>query len=122
MNSHTNTKFRPSKRLINVYFLFNLYLDYSIFLRLFQEHLKALNLNQCRELLVKVGIRHPSLILDILDEAEPPNPPEAPPAPSWCTCSRCRPMPTAEENICCGKTPYRCTSQLPVCFNVNISC
>ncbi|XP_061170877.1 uncharacterized protein LOC133180348 [Saccostrea echinata] len=80
-----------------------------------KRHVHSLNLEQCREMLVQIASRSASFILDIIEEAHPrPDPPPPlPGVPSWCTCSRCREMPTQVERVCCGRSPEQCTTLLP---------
>ena len=73
-----------------------------------------------RELLAKVCRRMPGLVLDVLDivHKAPLPPSHAPPTPedemTWCTCDKCRDMPTAVEKVCCGLKPQHCLSSRPV--------
>lgn len=75
-----------------------------------------MTLEQCQNMLVQIATRSASFILDILEQSNPmpdtPQPPR-PGVPSWCTCTRCRDMPTEEEKVCCRKTPENCTTLLP---------
>ena len=51
-----------------------------------------------------VGRGGVSLAECILARGRNPNPlPEGQEAPTWCICSRCQPMDTSTENVCCGK-------------------
>ena len=45
-----------------------------------------------------------NLITGDTDHPSPEGPPESE-LPEWCLCGVCRPMPTPEENKCCGKPP-----------------
>lgn len=80
-----------------------------------------MDVESLRKTLALVCKREPSLLLDILDSPQDTNPAQEhmTTAPSWCTCSFCREMPTMQENVCCGKTPQNCHSQLAVSFKPN---
>ncbi|XP_062568754.1 P2X purinoceptor 7-like [Saccostrea cucullata] len=82
-----------------------------------KRHVHSLNLEQCRDMLVHIASRSASLILDIVDQVHPrpaiPPQPSLPGVPSWCTCSRCREMPTLMERVSCGRCPEQCTTLLP---------
>lgn len=84
----------------------------------FQSRVQNLSLEQCQNLLVGIATRTPSLIFNLLDESTIPS--DQPPTPSmssnlpWCTCTRCRDMPTDTEKVCCGRLPDQCTTLLPV--------
>jgi hypothetical protein len=85
----------------------------------FQARIEEMSDEERKELLFRTGEKHPSLLIDIIDQAAPqggshPLPDGA--APSWCICLKCRDMPTQEERICCGRPPNQCKSQLPVRF------
>lgn len=77
-----------------------------------------MDVESLRKTLALVCKREPSLLLDILDSPQDTNPAQEhmTTAPSWCTCSFCREMPTIQENVCCGKTPQNCHSQLAVSY------
>ena len=87
-----------------------------------QSLVDQLNEEKVRELLAKVVSNQPGMVLDLLHLVDPARAtPEDPPEPTgeggqlpWCSCNRCREMPTAEERVCCGHSPEHCTSQLPV--------
>uniref|UniRef100_A0A8W8M7A3 P2X purinoreceptor 7 intracellular domain-containing protein n=1 Tax=Magallana gigas TaxID=29159 RepID=A0A8W8M7A3_MAGGI len=70
-----------------------------------------------KELLLKAGKKHPSLFMQIIDSHHAPHggfhPQPTDQTPSWCSCLRCRDMPTQAERICCGRPPNQCQSQLP---------
>lgn len=79
-----------------------------------------MDVESLRKTLALVCKREPSLLLDILDSSQDTNPTQhMTTAPSWCTCSFCRTMPTMQENVCCGKTPQNCHSQLAVSYQPN---
>ena len=101
--------------------------EYVIFLFVFQARLDQLNADQMRSCLDKVIAHLPGMINDIIDSMDPPLVPGNPApnpgpqgVPSWCSCHKCRNMPTAEEMVCCGHTPDACTSCLPVSDNLHL--
>ena len=88
----------------------------------FQNLISQMTEAQVRELLHKVIINQPGMVLDVLatidpqpetDDPEEPGDP-ADMSPRWCSCDHCRPMPTEEENVCCGHKPEHCLSRMPV--------
>lgn len=80
-----------------------------------QGQIRSLTLDQAHEALERQFARQPSVIFDILSVLPdaPPTGPPIPGQPSWCTCQRCREMPTLLEKKCCNQPPVRCISQLP---------
>lgn len=67
-----------------------------------------------RQLLLETGKRNPSILLHLADKPAPEggfHPPPVAAAPSWCTCFKCRVMPTQAERICCGRPADQCQSQ-----------
>ena len=90
-----------------------------------QDKVDSMSADEAKEMLKKVARRHPSPILDII-EARPQQPggyhpaPDSSTLPDWCSCNRCRDMPTPEERLCCGQLPDSCVSQLPVSQNCTI--
>nr|XP_022297957.1 P2X purinoceptor 7-like isoform X1 [Crassostrea virginica] len=80
-----------------------------------KRHVQTLNLEQCQDILVQIATQSASVILDIMEQSNPsPEQPQPMPGvPAWCTCSRCRDMPTEEEKVCCGRSPEHCTTLLP---------
>ena len=86
-----------------------------------------LELNDCRQLLVKVSEKMPSLFLDMAEivnrststeSSEPTEPTRSLDSPNnkltWCVCGHCAQMTSEMENICCGMQPRACLSQLPL--------
>lgn len=83
-----------------------------------KELVASLEGERAKEILCLAVDRQPGLILDILDRVEPAQPGGFHPrpggsSPPWCSCNRCRDMPTVEERVCCGYMPEYCLSQLP---------
>ncbi|XP_061184553.1 P2X purinoceptor 7-like [Saccostrea echinata] len=71
-----------------------------------------------KEVLIKTGEQHPSLLLEIIEQEAPHlqggfHPLPGGESPSWCSCLKCRDMPTQIERVCCGRPPNQCQSQLP---------
>ncbi|MEE6519343.1 hypothetical protein FKM82_031093 [Ascaphus truei] len=68
----------------------------------------ALNREQWDQTMVDLILINPNVYFSLLP---PSAPPQVPNSPNWCTCGKCRPMPTAEESVCCGMRPETCTSE-----------
>lgn len=68
-----------------------------------------------REWLLLEIERQPAMMFDLLQTMERKPDEEKSPsdAPEWCTCRKCRDMPTDEEKLCCGQAPDTCLSQTP---------
>lgn len=85
--------------------------------RNFQAFIEEMTDEERKELLLKAGEKHPSLFMQIIDGHHAPHggfhPQPTDQTPSWCSCLRCRDMPTQAERICCGRPPNQCQSQLP---------
>lgn len=83
-----------------------------------QAFIEEMTDEERKELLLKAGEKHPSLFMQIIDGHHAPHggfhPQPTDQTPSWCSCLRCRDMPTQAERICCGRPPNQCQSQLPV--------
>lgn len=81
----------------------------------FQERIQSYSLEEARLALQRHLSRDPSLVFDLLppvDQSAPP-PNRSPGQPTWCTCQRCKEMPTDLERKCCGQCPEYCVSTLP---------
>ena len=91
-----------------------------------EDVIMILELNDCRQLLVKVSEKMPSLFLDMAEivngststeSSEPTEPTRSLDSPNnkltWCVCGHCAQMTSEMENICCGMQPRACLSQLP---------
>ena len=73
------------------------------------------------QLLIKAGELHPSLLIHIIDRPAPQggiHPQPSAEMPDWCTCLKCRDMPTQAERICCGRPANQCQSLLPVWYKM----
>ena len=91
---------------------------------IFQNIIKGLKVAQAKELLLKVTMRNPGLIFDLLEtrgaHGGQPGPGGAGGAggaqesPEWCRCGNCRPMATELENLCCNLQPRNCISNAVV--------
>lgn len=90
-----------------------------------QELVDGLTEEQSKEILKKIGVEQPGVVLTIMeyykpdDEPPPGDEPPAPPegnrrAPEWCSCNNCRIMQTAAEDICCRQQPENCLANTPV--------
>lgn len=66
-----------------------------------------------RQLLLQIGERNLSILLHLIDK---PVHQGVEAAPSWCSCLKCRDMPTQAERICCKRPANKCQSQLPVSY------
>ena len=79
----------------------------------------SLGVEELRALVVRMAIRSPSLVFDIMDATEvadngdPDNERHHPPedVSAWCRCGNCRHMPSAAEQLCCKMHPRHCLSQ-----------
>lgn len=71
-----------------------------------------------KDLLLKAGKKHPSLFMELIETVPHGgyHPQPGATSPNWCSCMKCREMPTAVERVCCGRPPNRCQSDLPVIF------
>jgi hypothetical protein len=88
----------------------------SYFLSFLQRLLQEMSLDDHRRLAAGMLERQPGLIFDLLLEHQQrhgaPTSAEVPGVP-WCTCGKCRDMPTDRERKCCGQDPVHCVSLLP---------
>ena len=88
----------------------------SYFLSFLQRLLQEMSLEDHRRLAAGMLERQPGLIFDLLLEHQQrhgaPTSAEVPGVP-WCTCGKCRDMPTDRERKCCGQDPVHCVSLLP---------
>ncbi len=79
----------------------------------------SLGVEELRALVVRLAIRSPSLVFDIMDATEiadngdPDHERHHPPedVSAWCRCGNCRHMPSAAEQLCCKMQPRHCLSQ-----------
>lgn len=79
-----------------------------------QDEIAKMELEELRQLCLRMAEKHPSLVHDILRAAPlqrgyHPQPGGA--FPDWCVCGKCREMPTEAEKVCCRKE--RCITLLP---------
>jgi len=66
---------------------------------------------EAKEMLKEVAAKMPFLVLDVADRLQDaPHTPAQGTFPGWCVCTRCRPMETAEQHVCCGMRPELCHS------------
>lgn len=68
-----------------------------------------------KDLLLKAGKKHPSLFMELIERVPHGgyHPQPGATSPNWCSCMKCREMPTAVERVCCGRPPNSCQSDLP---------
>ena len=82
----------------------------------FQAEVDSMSVNELRHLCLSMVERHPAVVFDILrpQQQQPGgyHPPPGANVPDWCTCQKCREIPTQIEKQCCGKE--HCISLLPV--------
>ena len=81
-----------------------------------EDLVSSLGVEELRTLVVRLAIRSPSLVFDIMDATEIANngdtdnerhhPPED--VSAWCRCSKCRHMPSAAVQLCCRMQPRHC--------------
>ena len=84
----------------------------------------SLGMEELRTLVVRMAIRSPSLVFDIMDatdvadngdpDHERHHPPED--VSAWCRCGNCRHMPSAAELLCCKMQARHCLSQNWTCW------
>ncbi|KAK3096037.1 hypothetical protein FSP39_022265 [Pinctada imbricata] len=76
-----------------------------------------MNTDTVRDLMLMAAEIYSSMVLDLIQRRDRPgggyHPQPTPGGPSWCTCGRCRQMPTEAEKVCCGKSPDNCVSRTP---------
>lgn len=67
-----------------------------------------------KDLLLKAGKKHPSLFMELIETVPHGgyHPQPGATSPNWCSCMKCREMPTAVERVCCGRPPNSCQSDL----------
>lgn len=85
----------------------------------FKARIEEMTDQERKDLLISTGRNHPSLFLDVIDRIPHGgyHPQPGGNSPDWCTCMKCREMPTQAEILCCGRPPNHCQSDLPVhCF------
>jgi P2X purinoceptor 7 len=84
---------------------------------LFQGFIATLSEEQKDKLLLEIlsnGKGSLDYAKNLVQCQEPP-PPQPSTKPPWCVCGVCQPMPTEEENKCCGK--IRCTTSYVTFLN-----
>lgn len=72
-----------------------------------------------KDLLLKAGKKHPSLFKELIERVPHggSHPQPGATSPNWCSCMKCREMPTEVQRVCCGcPPPNSCQSDLPVIF------
>ncbi|XP_052277713.1 P2X purinoceptor 7-like [Dreissena polymorpha] len=67
---------------------------------------------EAKDLLKEISKKMPFLVLDVADklQAGPHSTPPRGDFPDWCICTRCRPMETVQQHVCCGMRPELCHS------------
>lgn len=86
-------------------------------LNFFQSKIDSLSIEECKDLIMKMIDNQPGLLFHLLEDGSSGagyHPKPSSNRPKWCSCDNCRPMPKQEEEICCGKVPQDCISNLPV--------
>lgn len=80
-----------------------------------ETHIEEMSNEERRDLLLRTARTHPSLFLDVLDSNPHGgyHPQPGGNSPDWCTCQKCREMPTEAERLCCRRPPNNCQSDLP---------
>ena len=74
-------------------------------------------MRELRHLLGRILTREPGMVFDVVQSINPGGTPPSPSSntpDSWCTCGRCREMPTDLERKCCGLIAPNCISILAV--------
>ncbi|KAL7403029.1 hypothetical protein ABVT39_023369 [Epinephelus coioides] len=75
-----------------------------------------MDVEEWRDLGRELFAREPGLVFDVLMIRQRRNgapPPAGLPDVPWCTCGKCRDIPTDREKLCCGQDPANCISLLP---------
>ncbi|XP_071846719.1 uncharacterized protein [Apostichopus japonicus] len=78
-----------------------------------REMIHRVDSEQLRELVLQLMNSYPALFFDIWERQQHPQRMTIPDSPGWCTCERCREMPTVEERVCCLGTGDNCLSLRP---------
>jgi hypothetical protein len=83
-----------------------------------QDEIRAMTREELEDLLLNTVQINPGLMFFVMRPGVVPeggfHPPGGQPTPPWCSCQKCRDMPTAVERVCCGKRI--CVTQTPVSY------
>ncbi|XP_069110178.1 P2X purinoceptor 7-like [Argopecten irradians] len=88
-----------------------------------KDKVENMSEREAKDFLLEVVERHPTFVLDVMETTDvQPQGHHPPPAAGgqnlpWCSCGKCRDMPTPEERVCCGRNPDACLSLVPD-FNI----
>ena len=71
-----------------------------------------MEVEKLQDLVVQMINVHPGLVFNIMEPAEQQpggyHPGPDGDAPDWCVCTKCRPMPTDPEKVCCERKEVTC--------------
>lgn len=83
--------------------------------RILETRIEGMTDEERKDLLLKAGKKHPSLFMELIESVPHGgyHPQPGATSPNWCSCMKCREMPTAVERVCCGRPPNSCQSDLP---------
>ena len=90
----------------------------NVFLVFCQDRIEQMTDEERKNLLISAGRNHPSFFLGMIDQVPHGSfhPQPEGDSPDWCSCGKCRDMPTQQERLCCGRPLNSCQSDLPVIF------
>ena len=80
-----------------------------------------MELEELRKVLFDVAQRQPGMLLGILHRPHDNHHHPGGDVPDWCSCGRCKQMPTLEEMVCCRQPADNCLSLSAVsCFFIKL--